>query len=106
VAAFFPREAVSKAQGETGSFSRPSASGYGVTFHFCRNCGSNLCWEPERMPHLIGVVVGAFADPDFQLPDQAVWADEKHVWLSLPDEVRQHPQNPIRSPRSPEAEER
>jgi hypothetical protein len=46
------------------------------------------------MPDLIGVAVGAFADPEFPMPDQAVWAEEQHHWLSLPDEVQQHAQNP------------
>ena len=46
-----------------------------MTFHFCPECGSTLFWEPERMPPLIGVAVGAFADPSFPQPEQSVGSD-------------------------------
>jgi hypothetical protein len=93
IAAFYKRERVS-ARGATGAFKRDSASGKPVTFHFCIQCGSNLYWEPERMPHWIGVAVGAFGDPDFPRPEQAVWAKEQHAWLSLPDDMPCHQVNP------------
>jgi hypothetical protein len=56
-------------------------------------------WEPERMPHLIGVAVGAFADPSFPQPEQSVWTNDKHAWLSLPGDIRTFPTMP--PPRSP-----
>lgn len=37
------------------------------------------------MPNLIGVAVGAFADPAFPRPEQAVWDKDKHAWVELPD---------------------
>ena len=58
-----------------------------MTFHFCPECGSTVFWEPERVPHLIGVAVGAFADPSFPQPQQSVWTDNKHVWLCLPEDM-------------------
>jgi hypothetical protein len=94
VAAFYPREQVSRIAGRAERFERPSASGFRVTFHFCTGCGSTLWWEPERMPHLIGVAVGSFADPDFPMPVQAVWAQDRHPWLELPHGVRVHDRNP------------
>jgi hypothetical protein len=78
---------------------RDSAVGKLVTFHFCPECGSTLFWEPERMPHLIGVAVGAFADPSFPQPEQSVWTNDKHDWLSLPGDIRTFPTMP--PPRSP-----
>ena len=47
-----------------------------------------MLWEPERMPQLIGVAVGAFADPSFPQPEQSVFTASKHAWVGLPDEVR------------------
>ena len=94
VAAFFPREAVRIVKGEAASFSRSSASGHPVTFHFCGRCGSSLWWAPERMPHLVGVAVGAFADPSFPMPAQAVWTADKHQWLTFPDAIPLHDRNP------------
>jgi hypothetical protein len=58
-----------------------------VTFHFCPGCGSTIFWEPERIPHLIGVAVGAFADPSFPQPQQSVWTNNKHAWLCLPQDM-------------------
>jgi hypothetical protein len=93
-AAFFPREAVGVTQGRTKSFTRDSALGKKVTFHFCPDCGSTLYWEPERMPHRIGVAVGAFADPAFPQPEQSVWTRDKHAWLELADEMHRYPVMP------------
>ena len=45
-------------------------------------------WEPERMPYLIGVAVGAFADPSFPQPEQSVFTTSKHAWVDLPGEMR------------------
>ena len=100
VAAFFLRDAVSIVDGEPRSYSRPSASGDNVVFRFCGNCGTSLWWEPARMPLLIGVAVGAFADPAFPMPGQAVWAQDRHDWLPFPDDLPTHERNP--PPRSPD----
>jgi hypothetical protein len=96
VAAFYPRERVALGDGKSARYRRGSASGYAVTFHFCPHCGSSVWWEPERMSHLIGVAVGAFADPTFPMPKQAVWASNRHEWLALPDEMPAHAENPVR----------
>ncbi len=93
VAVFYPRERVA-VEGATRTFTRDSASGKPVTFHFCERCGSNLFWEPERMPDLIGVAIGAFADPGFPMPEQSVWTRDKHAWLDLPAAMRAFEANP------------
>jgi hypothetical protein len=97
IAVFYPRTAVEIVHGEGKAFRRPSASGSDVTFHFCPDCGSNLWWEPERLPDRVGVAAGSFADPDFPMPEQAVWAEEKQRWLDLPSEITSHARNPVRS---------
>ena len=33
------------------------------------------------------VAVGAFADPDFPAPQVAVWTENKHHWVPLPEGV-------------------
>jgi len=67
-----------------------------VSFHFCTECGSNLWWEADRLPDLIGVAAGSFADTAFPMPEQAVWAQDKHHWLQLPDDLPLHERNPVR----------
>ena len=100
IAAFFKREQVKCASTQPSTFQRTSASGKDVVFRFCPACGTTLWWEPERMPHLVGVAVGAFADPDFPRPEQAVWRELQHQWLQLPDEMVSHARNPAPTPQS------
>jgi hypothetical protein len=88
VGSFFERDAVSIHQGVTKAFTRNSITGKPVTLHFCPDCGSTVFWYPERMPDLVGVAVGAFADPSFRQPEQSVWTRDKHAWLNLPDDMR------------------
>ena len=98
VAVFYPRDMVRIASGSTSVYERPSASGFYVAFHFCPRCGSNISWEPRRLPELIGVAIGAFADPDFPQPEQSVWTTTKHRWIDLPDGMTAWDANPIRPP--------
>jgi hypothetical protein len=93
VAVFYTRDQVT-VRGATASYVRPSASGFAVDFRFCPACGSNLFWYPARLPALVGVAMGAFADRDFAMPDQAVWAAEGHRWVGLPDHVPSFEGNP------------
>ncbi len=86
IAAFFPREAVA-VHGAERTYTRGSLAGPPVTFHFCPDCGSSVWWEPARMPHLVGVAVGAFADAGFPCPEQSVWTKDKHEWIALPAEM-------------------
>ena len=97
VAVFFARAEVTLAAGVAKMFRRSSASGFNVAFHFCPECGSSLWWEPDRLPDRIGVAVGAFADPDFPMPEQAVWSQDRHAWLTLPDGIAGHAQNPVKA---------
>ncbi len=82
VAAFFGREAVT-VEGRTRRYARPSDSGHEVTFHFCPDCGSTIYWEPHRMPGLIAVASGAFADPSFPPPTQQAYGEHRHTWVGL-----------------------
>jgi hypothetical protein len=95
IAAFYHRASVT-CQGAPSAFTRDSASGWPVTFRFCVNCGSNVYWEPKRMPDLIGVAVGAFGDPDFPPPEQSVWTKDKHKWLDLPHGMPAFEESPTR----------
>jgi hypothetical protein len=98
IAAFYSRESVHCEKGAASKFTRDSASGFPVTFYFCPRCGSNLYWEPARLPHLIGMAVGGFSDPRFPLPDQAVWTKDMHCWLVLPDGIKTVDTNPTPRP--------
>jgi hypothetical protein len=85
-------------RGITNRFERDSASGFSVEFHFCIRCGSNIYWEPRRMPNIVGVALGAFADPKFPPPTQSVWTRDKHVWLVIPEDITQFEVNSASPP--------
>jgi len=80
VAALFRRGDV-LAEGPSRSHERPSDSGSSVLFHFCPRCGSSVFWEPRRRPDVVAVAVGAFADPGFPAPTQAIHAQHRHLWV-------------------------
>lgn len=98
IGAFFAKEQVTLTRGSPTQFRRGSDSGAGITSHFCGTCGSTLWWEPERLPSIVGVAVGAFADPNFPPPKQATWDKRRHGWLHLPDEIVSYPQSSLRTP--------
>jgi hypothetical protein len=81
IAAFFPTNNVTLT-GKARRFTRSSDSGKPVSFYFCPDCGSTVYWTPDRKPELIAVAVGAFADPEFPAPSQAVYAEHRHRWVS------------------------
>jgi hypothetical protein len=94
VAVFYERGRVAIESGTSVVFERGSASGFSVRFHFCGRCGSNVYWEPARLPDLVGVALGAFADPSFPAAEQSVWTKDKHAWLSLPEAMATFEVNP------------
>jgi len=80
VTAIFRRNDV-QMEGPSQSYERPSDSGSPVCFHFCPSCGSTVFWEPRRRPDVVAVAVGAFADPGFPAPTQAIYAEHRHPWV-------------------------
>ena len=51
-------------EGETKKYTRKGDSGAETTFYFCPYCGSNIFWECfDKLPGLVSVAVGCFADP-------------------------------------------
>lgn len=92
--AFFPRDQIVSLDGEERTFQRQGDSGGILTFHFCPTCGSTVYWDNPRVPDLVVVAVGAFADPSFPPPTRTIWTVAQHRWLSLPEEIPRHPGNP------------
>ncbi len=82
VGAFYPAEAVT-ISGTATRFSRAADSGAMVHGYFCPNCGSTVYWNAEKLPGMIGVAVGAMADPNFPAPARSVFEVSKHGWIEL-----------------------
>ena len=70
-------------RGQAKKFIRKGESGSESIFYFCPNCGSNLYWECfDKMPSLISVAVGCFADPSFPTPTTSVFGKSRHHWVT------------------------
>lgn len=91
--AFFPRDGVVAVDGERSTYRRQADSGAGLAFHFCPTCGSTVFWENERLPDIVSIAIGAFADPQFPPPVRTVFTRTKHDWLAFPD-IPHHPESP------------
>ena len=87
--AFYPAEAVA-ISGAPKEFTRVAASGGKVHNYFCTNCGSTVCWRAENLPTLIGVAVGALADPDCPAPIRSIFEQSKHGWVQIEGTAVQH----------------
>jgi hypothetical protein len=71
--------------GEPANF-RSCDSG-GATYHFCPECGSTVYWDISVAPDVIGVAVGAFADPTFPPPMISGFEAYGHPWAMNPSEL-------------------
>ena len=83
VQARFHRDRIS-VQGESTAWTRTGDDGGHITYRFCPACGSTVFWTIEEEPDLIGVAVGAFADPTFPPPLYTVYESRRHPWTAMP----------------------
>src|SRR6266567_7847967 len=82
VGAFYPAESVT-ISGTPKEYARPAESGGTVRCYFCPDCGSTVYWKADNLPAMIGVAVGAIADPNFPAPVKSVFERSKHVWVAI-----------------------
>lgn len=73
--------------GEAKRFERPTDSGGVFQTFFCPECGSTVYAKAAKHPTMVGVAVGAIADPSFQPPVRSVWEAFMHEWISIPGHV-------------------
>lgn len=89
VGAFYPTEGVT-ISGTPKEFTRIAASGGKVHSYFCTNCGSTVYWKADRLPNLVGVAVGALADPKYAAPTRSIFEQSKHDWVQIEAPDVQH----------------
>ncbi|WP_128926456.1 GFA family protein [Bradyrhizobium guangxiense] len=82
VGAFYAAETVT-ISGMPKPYVRTAASGGKVRSYFCADCGSTLYWQADNLPAMIGVAVGAIAQPDFPAPIRSVFEQSKHHWVEI-----------------------
>ena len=91
VLAYYPAGQVNVI-GSAKRFERSTAAGGMFATFFCPECGSTIYAMASKHPSLIGVAVGAIADPNFQPPVRSVWERSMHRWVRMPDEIEHFPQ--------------
>jgi hypothetical protein len=58
------------------------------TFHFCPDCGATVFFTERTAPDVVGVPIGAFADPTFPAPTVSVYEFRRHPWSTTPASMR------------------
>ena len=96
VSCYFPKEQV-LTEGPSKVYIRDGQQGRKVRIHFCPNCGSSVYWGADRLPDMIGVALGAFADPSFPAPTASGWEATRHPWVDFAHEL-QHLQQGLAGP--------
>ena len=90
VIAYFPADRVSVA-GEATTHTRYTDSGATFTTGFCPDCGATVWARADKHPTLLGVPVGAFADPAFSPPLRSVFEASRHAWVQMPADIPRYP---------------
>lgn len=73
--------------GKATRYVRVGDSGSKASFSFCPACGSTVYYQVEGSEAFIGIPVGAFADPGFQVPAFSVYEEHMHSWVALPEGI-------------------
>jgi hypothetical protein len=73
--------------GLSTQYVRVGDEGRKATFSFCPRCGATVHYQVEGYEETIAIPVGAFAEPGFPAPKFSVWEEDKHVWVSLPENM-------------------
>lgn len=94
VNAFYATDPV-EVSGTAREFIRVADSGRNVRMYFCPTCGSTVYWKPDAQPTMIGVAVGALADPNFPAPTLSIFERTKHHWVTLVEGVERFQASPI-----------
>jgi hypothetical protein len=81
--------------GAATEFVRTGDQGSRFKFRFCPVCGTTVFHTEEgRENSSVSVAVGAFADPAFPTPTDAVYDCRRHSWVRLPPGVRTYDKDP------------
>jgi hypothetical protein len=88
VTSFFPKPQV-ETRGASKVYVRDGQQGRKLRLHFCPECGTTVYGEADARPGLIGIFVGAFADPNFPAPTRSIWEQSRHSWVGFNQEMGQ-----------------
>jgi hypothetical protein len=87
-----------RAEGDSKVFIRDGQEGRRVRFNVCPICGISVYWEADRAPGIIGVAVGAFADPSFPAPSRSIFEESRHSWVEFGHALARFRRGPLPAP--------
>jgi hypothetical protein len=73
-----------KVLGTATAYVRVGDQGARFTFRFCPVCGTTLFHTEDGQDQSVSVAVGAFADPNFPVPQVSVYDKRRHPWVRSP----------------------
>lgn len=74
-------------RGQSAVYVRTGDSGGTARLHFCPLCGATVHYRIVGDDGVVGIPVGAFADPQFPAPAFSVYEERKHSWVEVPADV-------------------
>jgi hypothetical protein len=74
--------------GESKEYVRMSDDGTRRVFRFCPECGATVWYTIEEEPELVGIPLGAFADPKFPAPAYSANEAYRHAWVAMPESCK------------------
>ena len=54
-----------------------------------------ISWKPDFLPSVIGVAVGALADPKYPAPVRSIFEQSKHAWVQIDGAVEHFQQSSV-----------
>jgi hypothetical protein len=82
VSIYFAKPQV-RTEGPSKVYVRGSDAGRKIEFHFCPDCGSSVFWYAEFDWDMVGIALGAFAEPSMPRPTLSVWETTQHPWVTF-----------------------
>lgn len=70
--------------GRTAHFVRIGDEGCRIEHSFCPDCGVTIAWKNDRLPGVIAIAAGTFADLSFPPPTVSVYDESRrYSWVDL-----------------------
>ena len=71
-------------EGKATEFVRVGDHGGRITNRFCPNCGATVFWSIDRIPGVVAVSAGNFADLSFPPPTVSVYDESRrYPWVDI-----------------------
>jgi hypothetical protein len=80
--------------GNATEYLRVGDQGAKFLFRFCPVCGTTVFHTEVGRDESVSVAVGAFADPQFPVPEVSVYDCRRHPWVGLPPGITTFEKDP------------